>query len=246
MNPNFQTLRDGAFPPTQWTLVRAVQSGDPHDAEKAMAAICERYWYPIYAYLRRSGRSAHDAEDVAQMFFQRIIERNTIQSMQQDGAKLRSFLLGCLRQLLSDRAQHDGAQKRGGGRAILSFDEMEAEERYAHEPQDTRDPERLYTRAWALGLFASVREKLRESFTQSRRAETFEALLPFITLEHEPPSYREIAAQIGSSETAARILVFRLREKFRELIREHIALTVLTPEEIDGELAWLRGVLSET
>jgi len=232
------------FPATRWTLVRAVQSGDRADAEQAMAQICERYWYPIYAFLRHSGHPAADAEDLTQAFFHRLIERDTIRSMQHENMKLRSFLLGCLKQTLSDQARHDNAQKRGGRQSHVSFDEMEAEERYAHEPQDKHDPERIFTQAWAHELFAGVQAKLKESFTQSRKAEVFDALLPFITLEEEPPSYREIAVKIGSSEASARILVFRLREKFRELLREEIAQTVLTPEEVDAELIWLQGVLA--
>lgn len=180
-----------AFPATRWTPVRAVQSGDPADAEQAMAQLCERYWYPIYAFLRRSGHAAADAEDLTQEFFQRLIERDTIKSVQHEGMKLRSFLLGCLKQTLSDHARHLNTQKRGGRQAHISFDEMEAEERYALEPKDQRDPERLYTQAWAHELFTSVRARLKESFKQSRKAEVFEALLPFITLDDEPPSYRD-------------------------------------------------------
>lgn len=209
-----------------------------------MAQLCERYWYPIYAFLRRSGRSAADAEDLTQAFFQRMIERDTIRSMQHEDTKLRSFLLGCLKQTLSDQARHDNADKRGGKLALESFDEMEAAERYDNEPQDTRDPERLFAQAWAHELFAGVREKLKDSFTQSRKAEVFDVLLPFITMAEEPPSYREVAAGMGSSEASVRILVFRLREKFRELLREEIAQTVVTAEEVDAELAWLHGVLT--
>ena len=113
-SPN-ESFSDGFFPPTQWTLVRAVQSGDPADAEEAMSQICQRYWYPIYAYLRRSRHSAHDAEDITQAFFMRLIKRETLRVIQLDGGRLRSFLLGSLKHLLSDEARHNNAQKRGGG-----------------------------------------------------------------------------------------------------------------------------------
>ena len=232
------------FPVTHWTMVRAVRSEDPREAEDAMARLCERYWYPIFAFLRRSGYSAANAEDLTQVFFQRLIERNSIQSMQHEDNKLRSFLLGCLKQLLSDEARHANTQKRGGRRPHVSFDEMGAEERYAHEPHDSRDPESLFHHAWAHELFAMVGEKLKASFTKSRRPAVFEMLLPFVTLEGEPPSYREIATKIGSSEAGARILVFRLREKFRQLLGEEIALTTDTPEDKAEEMAWLRGALA--
>ncbi|HRJ07926.1 MAG TPA: sigma-70 family RNA polymerase sigma factor [Prosthecobacter sp.] len=235
---------DSSFPPTQWTLVRAVQSGDPADAEAAMSQICQRYWYPIYAYLRRSRHSAPDAEDLTQAFFMRLIKRETLQIIQLDGGKLRSFLLGSLKHLLSDEARHHNAQKRGGGQKLLSIDEMQAEERYACEPQDMRDPEWLFTHAWANDLLAGIREKLRAAFAVAGRAEVFETLLPFLMWDEEPPSHREIAQKLGCSEAASRVQIMRLRSKFRALLEEELACTVLTPEDIPGELAWLRSVLA--
>ena len=232
------------FPVTCWTMVRAARSDDPPEAAQAMALLCEHYWYPIYAFLRRSGYSTANAEDLTQIFFQRLIERETIQSIQHEDSRLRSFLLGCLKQMLSDQSRHANTQRRGGQSPHVSFDEMRAEERYALEPQDHRDPETLFAHAWARDLFTTVRDKLKTSFTKSRRPEVFDALLPFVSLEEDPPSYRDIAKKIGSSEASCRILVFRLREKFRELLKAEIALTADSPEEIGHEMAWLRGVLA--
>jgi DNA-directed RNA polymerase specialized sigma24 family protein len=232
------------FPVTHWTMVRDTRSDDPKEAAQAMTLLCERYWYPIYAFLRRSGHSAANAEDLTQTFFQRLIERETIQSIQHEDSRLRSFLLGCLKQMLSDEARHANTQKRGGRSLHISFEEMGAEKRYALEPVDHSDPATLFSHAWAHELFANVRDKLKTSFTKSRRAGVFDALLPFVTLEDEPPSYRDTALKLGSSEASCRILVFRLREKFRELLKEEIALTTDSPEEVVNELAWLRRVLA--
>ncbi len=223
--------------------MQAAQAGSPGEAERALEAICQRYWYPIYAFLRRGGRSAHDAEDLTQMFFERLITEDALQAARQDQGRLRSYLLGVLKRVLADHARRESAEKRGGGRVIVSFDEMEAEERYAREPQDVRDPEWLYTRAWAHELLGSVREKMRTAFETTGRAGIFDLLLPYLMLDDEPPSYREIAGKLGSSEGATGVLIHRLREKFRDLLREEVAGTVLTPEEVPGELAWLRGVL---
>ncbi len=233
------------FPSTHWTLIGAVQDGNASEAKLALGLICECYWYPIYAFLRRSGQGSSNAEDLTQVFFQRLIERDTLKALQPEGGKLRSFLLGCLKQTLSDHARHGNAQKRGGLIPHVSFDEMEAEERYQHEPQDTRDAEWLFTRAWAHEIFDKVRAKLKISFVQSRSPETFDALLPHISLGDEPPSYREIAKKIGGSTANARILVFRLREKFRDLLREEVALTVSTPEDVTLEMGWLKSMLEE-
>ena len=243
--PSADTSKNPDFPTTHWTMVQAVQGGSDAEAAEARESMCRRYWYPIYAFLRRSGHGAHDAEDLTQAFFEHLITHESINAVRQDEGKLRSFLLGVLQRTISRQARHDHAAKRGGGARQVSFDEMDAAERYAREPQDTHDPEWLFTRAWAHELLAGVREKLRESFEATGRAGVFDILLPFLMWDNEPPSYREIARQLGSSEAGTRILVFRLRTKFRDLLREEVARTVLSPGEIAGELAWLQSVLAE-
>ena len=238
------TFSQAAFPDTQWTLVKAAQSDDPEASRKAMEQICQRYWYPIYAYLRRSHHSAHDAEDLTQSLFAHLVESDAINLMRNDIGKLRSFLLGSLRHLLSDQARRDNAQKRGGQQPHVSFDELEAEERYALEPQDKRDPEWLFTNAWAQDLVAHVREKLRDAFAITGREEIFDTLLPFLMWDEEPPSHQQIAQKLGCSEASSRVQIMRLRHKFRELLQNELAFTVLTPEDIPGEIAWLRSVLA--
>lgn len=233
------------FPLTHWTLVRAVQSGTAEEAARAMEELCKSYWYPIYAFLRRTGRSAPDAEDLTQEFFHKLVTTDALQSATPEAGKLRSWLLAVLKRMLSDDARHHATQKRGGGIAHVSFDEMGAEERYALEPQDNRDPEWLFTRTWAHELLAGVREELRVAHAAAGRPEVFSLLLPFLILDKDPPSHREIAQKIGSSEAGARILIHRLRVKFRGLLQNEVARTVLTPEEIPGEMAWLQGVLAE-
>jgi RNA polymerase sigma factor (sigma-70 family) len=239
------TTNNSAFPTTHWTLVQAVQGSDPNAAAHAMEAMCKSYWYPIYAFLRRSGHDKQSAEDLTQAFFERLIAEDSIRSVRQEVGKLRSFLLGVLKRLISDQNRYDNAQKRGGSVTHVSFDEMAAEERYASEPQDMRDPEWIFTHAWAHELLAGVREKLRAAFAATGRAGVFEIVLPFLLLDNDPPSHKEIAKQLGSSEAGTRILIHRLRTKFRDLLKEEVARTVLTPSEIPGELAWLQSILAE-
>lgn len=243
--PKADTTSNSAFPTTHWTLVQAVQGNDPNAAAEAMEEMCKSYWYPIYAFLRRSGYDKQRAEDFTQAFFEQLITEDAMRSVREQAGKLRSFLLGVLKRLISDQNRHDNAQKRGGGITHISFDEMAAEERYIHEPKDTRDPEWLFTHAWAHELLAGVREKLRSAFAAAGRAGVFEIVLPFLLLDNDPPSHKDIAKQLGSSEAATRILIHRLRTKFRELLREEVARTVLTAEEITGELAWLQNMLAE-
>jgi len=242
--PAADSSRHTDFPTTHWTLVYAVKSANGDEAARAMEQLCKGYWYPIYAFLRRSGHAAHDAEDLTQAFFHRLITENALGMAQQGSGKLRSWLLGMLKHLLSDHFRHLGTQKRGGGVPHVSFDELAAEERYALESQTESDPDALFTQAWSQDLLASVREKLREAYEAAGRREIFELLLPYLMWDREPPSCREIAEKIGSSEVATRLLIHRLRVKFRTLLREEVAHTVLTPEEIPGELAWLQGVLA--
>jgi RNA polymerase sigma factor (sigma-70 family) len=235
---------NAAFPVTHWTLVHAAQGEDPMAAQRAMEDLCNGYWYPIYAFLRHSGHSAPDAEDLTQEFFQELVAGDALHSARRDEGKLRTYLLAVLKRQLSDRTRHDHAQKRGGGRTHVSFDAMDASERYALEPEDGHDPEWLFTHAWAQDLLAGVREKLREAYQVVGREGVFDTLLPFLMWDKEPPSHREIAARIGSSEASSRIMIHRLRTKFRELLRTEVSLTVRTPEEIPEELAWLQNVLA--
>lgn len=233
------------FPTTHWTLVQAVQHGSPEDAARAMEELCKGYWYPIYAFLRRSGHAAHDAEDLTQAFFQRLITEGGLLEAEKQGGRLRSWLLGVLKHLLSDHFRHLGTKKRGGSVPHISFDEMAAEDRYTHEPQMESDPDAFFTHVWAQDLLAGVREKLRAAYESAGRKDVFDLLLPYLMWDKEPPSGREIAEKIGSSEVATRILIHRLRVKFRTLLKDEVARTVLTPEEIPGELAWLQGVLAK-
>lgn len=234
-----------AFPTTHWTLVQTVQGDDATAAARAMEELCKGYWYPIYAYLRRSGHAPQDAEDLTQCFFEKLISDDAIQTARQEAGKLRSFLLGILRRVLSDHARRDSALKRGAHSPHISFDGMNAEQRYAIEPQDIRDPEWMFTHAWAHELLAGVREKMRAAFTATGRAGVFDQMLPFLMWDNEPPAHKELAEKLGSSEAATRILIHRLRAKFRELLHLEVARTVLSPSEIAGEMAWLQNTLAE-
>ena len=213
--------------------------------QTALEELCGLYWYPIYAFLRRRGHLQHDAEDLTQGFFLKLLNDASFDAAQADKGRLRTFLLCALDRHLADQQRRAGAQKRGGGQRIIAFEEMNAEERYAHEPQDQRSPEWLFTQAWAHLLLDGVRAKLRETFADTGRAGVFDTLLPFL-LGDDPPSYREVASKLDSSETAVRLLVFRARAKFRELLRDEVARTVEAPGDVARELEWLKGVLTAT
>lgn len=241
----FMDTHNSPFPATRWTMVQSAKEGNPEQAAQAMEAICRNYWFPIYAYLRRTGRSPEDAEDITQAFFERLIASDSIKAAQQERGKLRTFLLTLLVRLLSDQGRHAKALKRGGGKAVVSLDEMEAEERYAREPQDVQDPEKIYLHAWASDLIQSVNIKLRTGFEEEGRLPMFVTLEPFLSGDDDQPPYDELSAKLGSTPGAVRLLVHRLRKKYRVLLEREIAKTVATPEEVQEELAWLRKVIAE-
>lgn len=230
------------FPTTHWTLVMRVREGGSA-RQAALEELCGLYWYPIYAFVRRRGFAPHDAEDVTQGFFSKLLRDETFDAAAADRGRLRTFLLSSLDRFFADQHRRQNTLKRGRGQAIIAFEELHAEDRYAAEPRDHRSPEWLFTHAWAQLLLEGVRAKLQSEFAETGRADVFNALLPFLLLEDMPPSYREVAQQLDSSETAVRLLVFRLRIKFRDLLRAEVAQTVSTPGEVADELEWLKGVL---
>lgn len=232
-----------SFPTTHWTLVSRVRHGG-EVRRLALEELCGLYWYPIYAFLRRRGYFLQDAEDLAQGFFLKLVGDETFAAADADKGKLRTYLLGHLKRHLADHHRHVGAQKRGRGLQFVSFDAMEAEERYAAEPRDVNDPEALFSRAWALQLLAAVRGRLREEFNDPKRPHAFETLQPYLLLDEDPPSYREVALKLKATEVSVRLTVSRMRAKFRELLREEVARTVEAPEEVTSEFEWLRSVLS--
>ncbi|WP_395736866.1 RNA polymerase sigma factor [Prosthecobacter sp.] len=237
--------RDPEFPTTHWTLVQIVQGADKKQAAVALEDLCESYWYPIYAFLRRSGKSAHDAEDLTQMLFQKLVADEALQEVRKERGRLRSFLIGMVRRVISRQDRHDDALKRGGGETLLSLDETVADDRYANEPADLQDPERLYDRAWAMQLLESVRLKLRESFIKNKRLADYEVLEAYLGWDDSPAPHAELAIRLGSNEGAVRVLVHRLRKKFRDLLEAEISKTVVNAEDIAEELEWLRTAVGK-
>jgi RNA polymerase sigma-70 factor (ECF subfamily) len=217
----------------------------PAARQAALEELCELYWYPVYAFLRRRGHPRPDAEDLTQGFFVKLLGDRTFEAAQAQRGRLRTFLLSSLERHLADHHRRQGAIKRGAGWRIIAFEELRAEERYTLEPADHWDPEKLFARTWTQLLLRLVREKLRDSFEEAGRAGVFEALLPFLLLEEAPPSYREVADRLDASEAAVRLMVFRARNKFRELLRNEVAQTVQRPEEIEGELQWITTTLAQ-
>lgn len=229
------------FHTTRWSIVIAAQRGtDTSQAQRAMAALCKDYWYPLYAFVRRRGHAAHDAQDLTQAFFTDLLERNATMADPAKG-KFRSYLLGALKHFLANDWHRNQAQKRGGGQKIVEWDALEPEARYAMEPADQTDADALYDRRWAMELLDRAMGKLRGEFAVKGDEQTFEALKG--TLSGAEPPRDELAKKLSMSEGALKVAVHRLRQRYREVLRAEIAETVNSPSEVDDEMRHLVAVL---
>ena len=227
------------FATTHWSVVLAAGQGGSLAAEEALEKLCHTYWYPIYAYVRRRAGDAHEAEDLTQEFFARLLGKNSLASVQREGGKFRSFLLTALKHFLINKWQQRQTAKRGGGKTLLSLDEVDAEKRYQFEPADETTPEVLFERRWAATVLEQVRRRLRARYAADGQAELFEALQPCLTGAEQTLAYVDLAARLGTSESAVKMAVHRLRKRYGESLRAEIALTVDSPAEVEAEIRCL-------
>src|SRR5271170_2650276 len=231
------------FPTTRWTLV--VAAGDPRrkEARSALVSLCENYWYPLYAYLRRRGYPADQAQDLTQEFFMRVLEGRYLDRADPEKGRFRSFILTSLKFFVADEEDRQRARKRGGG-ALAPLEFPSGEERYQREPANEETPERIFERRWALSLIDRVVEKLREEFVHHGRPEHFERLKVFLLGQSDAP-YAALALEMNTSEGALKVAIHRLRKRYRELFRQEIADTVADPADVESELRFLAAVLSK-
>lgn len=236
--------RSPVFATTRWSVVLTAARNDTTKAHAALEKLCGTYWYPLYAYVRRRGYSAHDAQDLTQGFFAHLLERHAIAAADPDRGRFRSFMLGVMNHFLTDEWHRAKAQKRGGGVTIIPLQFDTAETRYGHEPADSTTPEQNYDRRWAMALLEEVLRRLAEEFKQEGRAELFADLNPCLVGERAAQPYAELAAKLGVSEGTVKSTVHRMRQRYRQLLREEIAHTVAEPGEVDAELRHLMSVLA--
>ncbi|MES2707805.1 MAG: RNA polymerase subunit sigma-24 [Verrucomicrobiota bacterium] len=235
------------FPVTQWTaVVQVCQAEDEALRRRALAEICQAYWYPLYAFARRAGHSQADAEDFTQGFFSYLVEHNLMAAANRELGRLRTFLLAVFQRCIRDVETHRQALKRGGGQMFVSLDLLNAEEHYRHEPADPVTPETLFERAWALQVLRGAIAALRAAETGEGRGRAFDVLSPFLDPESTAGASTEAAArELGISVEGVRQAVSRLRRRFRETLRRQIAATLRDPDDvqINGELTALQAAL---
>ena len=230
------------FPTTRWTLVVAAADPQRKEARSALASLCESYWYPLYAYVRRRGCLPDKAQDLTQEFFIRVLEGRYLDRADPEKGRFRAFILTSLKFFLADEGDRERAQKRGGG-AILPLEFSSGEERYQREPAHDETPERIFERRWALSVLDRVVEKLRDEFVQHGRPEHYERLKVFLLGQSDAP-YAALAREMNTSEGALKVAIHRLRKRYRELFRQEIADTVADPAEVESELRFLAAVLT--
>jgi RNA polymerase sigma factor (sigma-70 family) len=235
----------GRFADTHWSMVLAAGDSTSPQSVEALEKLCRTYWYPLYAFVRRQGRSEHDAKDLTQGFFAHLLERHAFRSVVQHRGKFRSFLLKSLKNYLADQHERQQAQKRGGGQAPISIDAEEAEQRYQLEGVTLETPEKLFEQRWALALLDAVLSRLDQEYTASGKGSLFKLLRGFLLDRAQGKTYADVGRQIGMSEEAVKKASQRMRQRYQQIIREEISRTVATASEVEEEMRYLWSVLGQ-
>lgn len=236
--------RRGLFPTTSWTVIRSVREGTEEQARAALEAFCRTYWYPVYAYCRRSGFPVETAEDLTQSYFQRLISYDSMKKVEPERGRLRFFVLSSLKRLIANHLRHENAGKRGAGEKPVSLSLTGAEEAYLREPASLDDASRLFDRAWAERVVAAAEERLREDFAVAGTLGHFEVLREFLPHRTTSRSHQEAAAALGLNDGAFRLHLHRLRKRYVDCVEEEIGRTVTDPEALREEVAYLVELLA--
>ncbi len=233
------------FKTTHWSVVVLAAGGREQPSLEALEKLCQAYWYPLYAFVRRRGYGEEEAKDLTQSFFAKLLEKNYVADADRSRGKFRTFLLNSLSHFLANEWDKLRCQKRGGAVLSISLD-ADAEERYLHEPAVGPTPERVFDRGWAETVVGVALARLRGEFDRGggESIQRFDIVKPFLLGGQDPTSFAEAAARMELSESGVRTVVHRMRKRFRELIRAQIAQTVSTPAQVDEEIHYLFEILS--
>ena len=231
-----------AFATTHWSIVLQAKGESPA-AREALEKLCRTYWRPVYGFVRRQGIQPEEAEDLTQGFFALLLERRDLDSVRKEKGRLRSYLLTSLKHFLTNERSRATAIKRGEGQRLILLDELHEGERAGFESADTSTADQIYERRWALALLDQVLARLGDEYATAGKAALFERLKALLTDEPDRPSQAEIAEEFGMTENAIKQALHRLRERYRQLLREEIAHTVMAPGDIEDELRHLIAIL---
>jgi RNA polymerase sigma-70 factor (ECF subfamily) len=232
------------FATTHWSMVLAAGDGAATGAREALARLCQTYWYPLYAYVRRRGHSPHDAEELTQEFFLQLLEHNWVARADRSRGRFRSFLLMAVNRFLANAWDKAQAEKRGGKWRRVPWSLDDAESRFSREPVETLTPEQEFERQWALTLLDHVLNALREEYVERGQAALFDALKANLVGRRETQPYQQLGAELGMSEGSVKVAVFRLRQRYRQRLMDEIAHTVASPDEAESEVRHLFRALA--
>lgn len=232
------------FPPTRWSVVLAATREPSVEAAAALETICRAYWYPLYAFVRRSGSSRHDAQDLTQEFFRHLLEKRWLAAADREKGRLRTFLVTALKRFMAKEWRYASAQKRGGGQVQVPLDTTFAESCYAADGKSQLAPDAVFDREWALTLLELTMQRLEAEFGVAGKAGEFAVLKSCLAAARRSIDYGDVAAKLSLSEGAARVAVHRMRKRFRELYREEITHTLPDQADLDAEMRHLAGVLA--
>jgi RNA polymerase sigma factor (sigma-70 family) len=230
---------DGLFRTTHWSVVLAAKTGDESEISQAMEQLCRAYWYPLYAFVRRRGASAADAQDLTQQFFHQLLQRDFLRNIARERGRFRSFLLAALKNFLVSAWHKEHAAKRGGGQLIISWEDLGAEQRYAEEPADNVSPDRLFDQRWALAVMEQAMTQLRVELEAAGKGDHFARLRPFLSREGDRQEYAAIGQVWGVSAGAVTVAIHRLRRRYGDVLRGIVAQTVPGPDEVEDEIRFL-------
>ncbi|MBA4148924.1 MAG: sigma-70 family RNA polymerase sigma factor [Verrucomicrobia bacterium] len=223
------------FATTHWTVVLAAGQRHTPQSDTALEELCNTYWFPLYAYVRRRGYSKEDAEDLTQAFFARFLEKNYFDGLSAERGRFRAFLLASLKHFLANEWDKSQRQKRGGGAMHLSLDWQTADTQF-QVAANVSSPEQEFDREWAVALLEKVIERLQSECQSEGRAGQFESLKVFLTAGKGAVPYADAARTLGMEETAVRVAVHRLRKRYRQLLTDEIAQTLCDPGQVDEEM----------
>ena len=230
------------FRTTHWSLVLHA-AGSSERSHHALETLCRQYWTPLYAFVRRRGYEEHHAQDLTQEFFSRFLAANSLDSVAPDRGRFRTFLLAALKNFLANEWRDANRQKRGGGQELISIDEF-AEEESHYEPSQAAEPDTVFDRCWAETVVAAALSRLSKEMENDGLQARFQNLKVFLQGDGSGLSYAEAAQRAGLSEPATKTAIFRMRRRYGELIRDEIAQTVDSPEEVEAEIQHLVAVLA--
>jgi RNA polymerase sigma-70 factor (ECF subfamily) len=235
----------GWFNTTHWSVVLSAGDTASPQAAAALDDLCQRYWYPLYAYVRRRGYDPETSRELTQEFFALLLGKRLLAGVDPTKGKFRSWLLGVMNHFLAHEWAHARAQKRGGGRPLFSLDDAVARERYQLEPFDEVSPEKIFDRRWAFTVLEQAATRLRGEYENAGKGAHYSSLKSFVSADGAQSSYEDAARGLGLGLGAVKSSIHRLRRRYQELIRDEIARTVSTAAEIDDEIRYLLAVIRD-